>query len=134
MLRGACLFGAEWKVEMWRGFRCGLLIACFTGCKGEVVALKFPGKDANPSAYYTCRPAESSASGACASGQAFHAYDREIDASDACAYGIASVYVETSGGGKVTRLQYVCAAAPVGGFPSDATGTPLVAPAAAGAH
>jgi hypothetical protein len=105
----------------------GTLLFGVVGCGGgEVVAVRFVGKDANPSAYYTCKP-DAATSFACGSGQAFHQYDRELDMGQACPYGIASVYVETSATGKVTRLQYDCAVAPIGGFPD----TPAPAPSAA---
>jgi len=105
----------------------GTLLFGVIGCGGgEVVAVKFVGKDANPSAYYTCKP-DAGTTFVCGSGQSFHQYDRELDVGPACPYGIASVYVETSATGKVTRLQYDCAVAPIGGFPDT---PPAPAPAA----
>ncbi len=115
---------------MLRSLWLGSLLVGVVGCGGgEVVAVKFVGKDANPSAYFTCIPTSTGTSFSCASGQAFHQYDREFGAGQECQYGIANVYVETSGTGKVTRVQYDCAVAPVGGFPPDAP--PAPAPSAA---
>ncbi len=114
---------------------CGWLALCLGGCGGgEVVAVKFVHPDGeasnpNPSAHYTCQPAEG-ATFACRSGQSFHQYDRVLEAGALCQYGVASVYVEASGSGKVTRIQYVCATPRTGGFPPDpapvapASGTP----------
>ncbi|HTQ02442.1 MAG TPA: hypothetical protein VMI54_01255 [Polyangiaceae bacterium] len=115
---------------MLRVLSIGWALFGVVGCGGgEVVAVKFVGKDANPSAYFSCTPDPSGTSFSCASGQAFHQYDREFDAGQACQYGIASVYVETSGSGKVTRLQYDCAVAPVTPFPDSPPPAPPPAPA-----
>ena len=90
-----------------------------TGCGGQLVAIKLPKQDPNPNAYYVCTPSAAGASFDCRSERAFHQYDRELAISEQqCDFGVANVYVETNWHGKVTRIQYVCGTAPVGGFPS----------------
>lgn len=97
-----------------------LTLLLLTGCGGQLVAIKLPKQDANPNAYYVCKPAESSATFDCRSERAFHQYDRELVVSEqVCAFGVASVYVETDWRGKVTRIQYVCGTAPVDDFPEQ---------------
>jgi hypothetical protein len=92
---------------------------CLSGCGGQLVAIKLPKQDANPNAYYVCTPSAGGASFDCRSERAFHQYDRELAISEQqCDFGVANVYVETNFRGKVTRIQYVCGTAPVGGFPS----------------
>jgi len=102
---------------MLRLVRSALLCLSICGCgHNQVVAMRLvapDGKlpDANPSAYFVCTKAEAP-SYACKSGQAFHQADRWVDIGAECPYGIANVYVE-SGGSEATRIQYVCAVAPV---------------------
>jgi hypothetical protein len=102
-----------------RSFSTLLLPICLSGCSGQVVAVKLPKQDPNPNAYYVCTPSAGGASFDCKSERAFHQYDRELLAGKECEYGVANVYVETDWRGNVTRIQYVCGTAPVGGFPSD---------------
>ena len=111
---------------MQRVLLLGCLVACAWGCGGgEVVAVKLMQPDAtatdpNPNGYYLCPRAEADPpTFACQSGQQFHQYDRVVEAGAQCPYGISSVYVETSSSGRVTRLQYACALAPVTQFPAD---------------
>lgn len=126
---------------MQRTLLFGCLAACLWGCGGgEVVAVKLMHPDAsatdpNPNGYYLCPRAEADPpTFACQSGQQFHQYDRVVEAGAQCPYGIASVYVETSASGRVTRLQYACALAPVAGFPTEpAPAAAPVAPAPAAA-
>jgi hypothetical protein len=98
---------------MLRLLSLGTLLLGVAGCGGgEVVAVRFAGKDANPSGYYTCKP-DAGTTFVCASAQVFDQAARELGVGQACPYGIASLYVETSATGKVTRIQYDCAAAPL---------------------
>jgi hypothetical protein len=125
---------------MQRILLCGCVAACLWACGGggEVVAVKFvrtdaASNDANPNGYYLCPRAEGDPpTFSCQSGQQFHQYDRVVEAGSQCQYGIASIYVETSGGGQVTRLQYACALAPVSEFPAEpgAPAVPATGPAA----
>jgi hypothetical protein len=99
-----------------------LTLGCFlwlSGCGGQVVAVKLPMQDPNPNGYYVCVPGAGGASFDCKSERAFHQYDRELLAGEHCEYGVANLYVETNWHGTVTRIQYVCGTAPVGGFPND---------------
>lgn len=96
-----------------------LLLACLPACSGQVVAVKIEGQDANPHGYYVCEPSADGTSFDCKSGRAFHQYHRSLRIGSECSYGIADVYVETDAHGDVTRIQYVCAAAGTGGFPTD---------------
>ena len=92
---------------------------CLSGCSGQLVAIKLPKQDANPNDYSVCTPSAGGASFDCRSERAFHQYDRELVIDEQrCDFGVANVYVETNWRGKVTRIQYVCGTAPVGGFPS----------------
>lgn len=94
-------------------------LLCLTGCGGQLVAIKLPKQDANPNAYYVCTPSTADKTFVCRSERAFHAYDRELSISEQqCDFGVANVYVETNWRGNVTRIQYVCGTAPVGGFPN----------------
>ena len=94
-------------------------LLCVTGCSGQLVQIKLPKQDANPNAYYVCAPSAGGATFDCKSERAFHQYDRELSISEQqCDFGVANLYVETDWKGKVTRIQYVCGTAPVGGFPS----------------
>jgi hypothetical protein len=105
----------------------GCLAACLWGCGGggEVVAVKLvqpngTPNDPNPNGYFLCPRAEADPpTFACQGGQQFHQYDRVVEAGAPCEYGIASIYVETSGSGHVKHLQYACALAPVTPFPAD---------------
>lgn len=102
-----------------RGVRLAWLL-CLSGCSGQLVAIKLPKQDANPQAYYVCAPSAGGASFDCRSERAFHQYDRELVVTEQqCAFGVADMYVETNWHGKVTRIQYVCATPPVGGFPNE---------------
>jgi hypothetical protein len=93
-------------------------LSCTIGCSGQLVAIKLPKSDPNPNAYYVCVPSAASATFQCKSERVFHQYDRELVVSEReCPFGVANVYVETDWRGKVTRIQYVCGTAPVGGFP-----------------
>lgn len=93
-------------------------LLCLTGCGGELIQIKLPKSDANPNAYYVCTPAPGSPTFDCHSERAFHQYDRELVITEQqCDFGVANLYVETNSHGKVTRVQYVCGTAPVGGFP-----------------
>jgi hypothetical protein len=97
------------------------LLSFVVGC-GQVVAIKLPNQDPNPSAFYLCQPTGDGAF-TCESGRKFHQYDAELAAArNECAFGIANVYVETSWRGKVTHIQYQCSTPPVGGFPNDDAG------------
>jgi len=107
------------------------LAICVAGCSGEVIAVKLKNQEPNPNGYFTCQPAEGSATFTCASGQAFHQSDRELLAGEPCPYGLASIQVETSSSGKVTRVQYACALAPIGDFPPDPGAAAPAAPAPA---
>lgn len=97
-------------------------LACclsLAGCSGQLVAIKLPKQDANPNAYYVCTPSTGGTSFDCRSERAFHQYDRELVVTEqSCDFGVANVYVETNWRGTVTRIQYVCGSAGVGGFPS----------------
>jgi hypothetical protein len=89
------------------------------GCGGQVVAIKMPQHDPNPSAHYTCTP-EGKSGFACESRQTFHQYDREVEVSrQHCAVGVNRVYVETDWRGNVTRIQYTCGTLPSGEFPKE---------------
>jgi hypothetical protein len=111
----------------------GLLALGLWGCGGgEVVRIKIVRQDrtaldANASAHFTCAPNQGTTY-SCRSGQTLNQFDRDLEAGAECSYGIASFHVETSASGKVTRIQYVCATAPVDtGLPPDAD-TPPPAP------
>lgn len=94
------------------------------------MAVKLPAQDPNPNTYYVCEPSSGGAGFDCQSHRAFHQYDRELDAGRECSFGVANVYVETSWHGSVTRIQYVCSAAPIGGFPAVPPPAHSAAPAA----
>lgn len=97
-----------------------LWLLWLSGCGGELIAVKLPKQDANPNGYYVCTPAAGGQSFDCRSERAFHQYDRELTIGEQqCNFGVANVYVETNWRGRVTRVQYVCSTAPVGGFPSQ---------------
>lgn len=95
------------------------LLVCLSGCGGQVVAIKLPRQDPNVNAHYVCVPAASGETFECKSGRAFHQYDSELAAGAECEYGVANLHVETDWRGRVTRVQYVCAAAAVGELPPD---------------
>jgi len=86
---------------------------------GQVVAIKVARHDPNPSGYYVCEPSGNGEAFACKSDRAFHQYDAELAAGEPCEYGIANLHVETNWRGKVTRIQFSCAVAPVGEFPKE---------------
>lgn len=99
------------------------LLLWLTGC-GQVVAVKLPTRDANVNANYTCTPSSSAPTFDCRSQRTFHQYDRELGVDKkTCPFGVANVYVETNWHGGVSRIQYTCALAGVGGFPNE-EGTP----------
>ena len=84
---------------------------------GHVVAIKMPNKDPSPQAFYTCEPKDRDF--ACDSAQSLHQYDARLEPSEQkCENGIYQVHVETNWHGGVSRIQYQCAVAPVGGFPA----------------
>src|SRR5689334_21175841 len=99
---------------------CELILGGYllSACGGQVVAIKLPQYDPNPSAHDTCVP-EGESGFACRSRQTFNQYDRELGvSSQQCAYGVSRVYVETDWRGNVTRLQYTCSTAAAGDFPT----------------
>lgn len=100
-----------------RGVTKGLLPIVLAGC-GQVVAVKLPGRDPNPNAYYVCEPSAGGASFDCKNHREFHQYDRALDVGKECSFGVANVYVETNWHGSVSRIQYVCSTPAVGGFPA----------------
>jgi hypothetical protein len=103
---------------MVRLFRHALLCLSICGCgHKEVIEMRLLAPDGqppdpNPSAYFVCTPSASAPSYTCKSGQAFHQADRIVDIGAECPYGLAKVYAE-SDGGHVSRIQYLCAVAPV---------------------
>jgi len=92
----------------------------------HVVAIKMPSKDPNPQAFYTCEPKNEGF--VCDSAQSLHQYDQRLEPSEQkCENGIYQVHVETNWHGGISRIQYQCAVAEVGGFPAV---VPSAAPAA----
>jgi len=86
---------------------------------GHVVAVRMPNKDPNPQAYYTCEPDGTGFK--CDSGQSLHQFDQRLEPSaQNCENGVYEVHIETNWHGGVSRAQYQCAVAPVGGFPAVA--------------
>ena len=108
---------------MRHGILLGCLLLGLSGCGGEVVELRF-ARDSNANGSYLCQPS-AGPEFACKSGQAFHQFDRVEEVKEDCPYGVASVYVETSSSGKVTRMQYACATPKVvDDFPPDTAPQP----------
>ena len=92
-----------------------VLLGC-VAC-GQVVAIKMPSKDPSTQGFYTCEPEGTGFS--CDSAQSLHQYDLRLEPSaQKCENGIYQVHVETNWHGGVSRIQYQCAVAEVGGFPA----------------
>ena len=88
---------------------------------GEVLAIQLPGKDPSTQGYYTCVPQDKGFK--CDSGQTLHQFDVRLEPSEQkCENGIYQVHVQTNWHGGVSRVQYQCAVAPIGGFPAVAAG------------
>lgn len=99
----------------------------------NVVAIKMPNTDPSTQGFYTCVP--SGTGFACDSQQSLHQYDQRLEPSaQKCENGIHQVHVETNWRGNVSRIQYQCAVAPVGGFPAVASSTPPAAGGQPGGH
>ena len=95
---------------------------------GQVVAIKMPSKDPSTQGFYTCVPRDTGFT--CDSAQSLHQYDLRLESSEQkCENGVYQLHVETNWHGGVSRIQYQCAVAAVGGFPAVAPS----ASAAAGA-
>ena len=99
----------------------------------EVVAIRMPGTDPHPQAFYTCEPQGTGFE--CDSAQSLHQYDRRLDPSaQKCENGFHQLHVETNWRGQVSSIQYQCALAPVGGFPAVAPNASTTAGGERGGH
>ena len=101
-----------------------LLAGALLGCVAcaNVLAIKMPGKDPNPQAFYTCQPNGTALK--CESAQTLHQFDLRLEPSEQkCEYGIYQLHVKTNWHGGISEVQYQCAVPPVGGFPAVAPST-----------
>lgn len=114
----------------------GLIAFCVLFCGAacaNVVAIRMPSKDPHPQAFYTCEPKGTGFT--CDSGQSLHQFDLRLEPSaEKCENGVYEVHVETNWHGGVSRVQYQCAVAPVGGFPAVVPSAAAAAGGQPGSH